>query len=330
MDLTTKYLGLTLRNPLVAAASPLSQKIDNFKKLEDAGIAAIVNHSLFEEQLTFEALESQHFATKGTESFAEALTYFPTATDFVLGPEEYLEHIAKAKKAVKIPVIASLNGHSTGGWVKYAKDIEKAGADALELNIYRIATAPTVTASQVEDQCLEVIKAVKANVKIPLAVKVGPYFSSMANMAKKLDEVGADGLVLFNRFYQPDIDLNALEVEPNLLLSSPAELRLPLRWIAILHGRIKASLAATTGIYTAEDVAKMLLVGADVTMLCATLLKNGIKQASKILTDLERWMEENEYESVKQLQGSMSQKSCRNPEAFERANYMKTLQSYGQ
>ena len=329
MDLTTNYMGLKLKNPLVAASTPISEHLDNLKRMEDAGIAAVVHRSLFEEQLTYESLESEHFAEQGTESFAEALSYFPTATDFVLGPDEYLDHIVKAKKAVKIPIIASLNGYSKGGWTKYAKDLEKAGADAIELNIYYLPTDMKESSRDVEENYLTVVKAVKSLVKIPVAVKVGPFFSAMANMAKRFDDAGVDGLVLFNRFYQSDIDLETLEVKPNLVLSTSAESRLPLRWIAILYGRIKASMAASTGIHTAEDVVKMILVGANVTMLGSTLLKNGVKQTTKILAELKAWMEKHEYESVKKMVGSMSQKSCRNPEAFERANYMKVLQSFG-
>ncbi|HOW35001.1 MAG TPA: dihydroorotate dehydrogenase-like protein [Candidatus Omnitrophota bacterium] len=329
MDLSTNYMGLKLKNPLVASASPLSENIDNIKRMEDAGIAAVVHHSLFEEQITREVYELDHHMTHGTESFAESLTYFPEPSDFILGPEEYLNHIEKAKKAVKIPVIGSLNGHSGGGWVKYAKRIQEAGADALELNIYFVATDPDVSGEKIEQSYLDILRSVKANVTIPVAVKISPFFSALANMAKRLDAAGADGLVLFNRFYQPDIDLETLSVVPNLFLSTSNKMRLPLRWIAILYGEVKASLAATSGIHTSEDVLKMLMAGADATMLCATLLKNGIGHAGEILKGMELWMQENEYESVKQMKGSISQKSCENPEAFERANYMKALQSFG-
>ena len=328
MDLSTTYMGLSLKNPLVASASPLSENIDNFRRLEDAGIAAIVNYSLFEEQLTYEAHELQHYLTYGTDSFAESLTYFPESSDFILGPEEYLKHISKARQAVKIPVIGSLNGYSDGGWVKYAKKIEEAGANALELNIYFLPTDPNISSDRVEKIYLDILKSVKATVAIPVAVKISPYFSAMANMAKRLDESGADGLVLFNRFYQPDIDLENLEVVPNVLLSTPQAMRLPLRWIAILHSQVKASLAATSGIHQADDVLKMIMTGADVTMLCSTLLKNGIGHVTKILQDMELWMNEHGYISLKQMKGSMSQKSCESPQAFERANYMKALKSF--
>ncbi len=328
MDLSTVYMGLKLKNPLIASASPLSENIDNYRRLEDVGIAAIVNHSLFEEQITREVYELNHYLSVGTESFAESLTYFPEPSDFVLGPEEYLAHISRAKQAVKIPVIASLNAYSDGGWVKYAKHLEEAGADALELNIYFLPTDLNMTSDQVEQTYLNILKSVKSKITIPVAVKISPFFSAMANMAKRLDEAGANGLVLFNRFYQPDIDLENLAVAPNVLLSTPQAMRLPLRWIAILHGRIKASLAATSGIHHATDVLKMLMVGADAVMLCSTLLKNGMEYTQDILETMEKWMKEHEYESVRQMQGSMSQKSCGNPQAFERANYMKALKSF--
>lgn len=326
--LTTSYMGLRLKNPLIASASPLSENIDNFRRLEDAGIAAIVNYSLFEEQLTRDSYELYQRLTQGTESFAESLTYFPEQQNFTLGPEEYLKHIHKASRSVDIPVIGSLNGYTEGGWIKYAKDIQEAGADALELNIYFIPTDFKMTSAEVEQRYLDILKAVKENVTIPVAVKIGPFFSAMANMAKRLDEAGADALVLFNRFYQPDIDLEHLAIVPNVLLSTPQAMRLPLRWIAILHGNVKASLAATSGIHQAQDVLKMLMVGADAVMMCSSLLKNGINQTEKVLEELSVWMEEHDYESVKQMQGSMSQKSCPNPEAFERANYMKALKTF--
>ena len=328
MDLSTQYLGLKLKNPLVASASPLSESIDNYRRLEDAGIAAVVNYSLFEEQITRETMELNYHLTTGTESFAESLTYFPEPEDFVLGPEEYLKHIARAKEAVGIPVIGSLNGCSPGGWTKYARLIEEAGADAVELNIYFLSTNPEITGEQIEKRYIEILQLVKSQVKIPVAVKLSPFFSSFANMAKRLDEAGADGFVLFNRFFQPDIDLEQLEVAPNMQLSTPYDLRLPLRWIAVLYGKVDASLAATRGVHDATDALKMLMVGADVSMVCSTLLKNGIGYARKILDEIKEWMERNEYESIKQMRGSMSQKACANPEAFERANYMKVLRSY--
>ncbi len=328
MDLTTRYMGMKLKNPLVVSASPLTKNLDNFKKLEDAGAAAIVNESIFEEQITRETYELYNYSIQGTDSFAESLTYFPEPADLIIGPEEYLDHIAKAKRSVGIPVIASLNGYSDGGWTRYAKLIEQAGADALELNIYFIPTDINVGSAEVEEKYLDILKSVKSNVKIPVAVKIGPYFSSMANMAKRLDDAGADALVLFNRFYQPDIDLENLEIVPNILLSTPQAMRLPLRWVAILHKQIKASLAATSGVHSAEDVIKILMVGADVAMMCSILLKKGIGELRSILTELEQWMQEHEYDSVAQMQGSMSQKSCANPGSFERAYYMRALKTY--
>ena len=328
MDLTTKYMGLKLRNPLVVSSSPLSYDTDNYRKLEDAGVAAIVSHSIFEEQIRHEANELNHYLMQGTESFAEALSYFPEPDAFLLGPEAYLDHIRKAKKAVKIPIIGSLNGHTLGGWTEYAKLIEEAGADALELNIYFLSTNLDMKADLIEETYCEILQSIKSSVKIPVAIKLAPFFSSFPNMAKRLDQAGADALVLFNRFYQPDIDLEQLEVTPNLLLSTSYDMRLPLRWVAVLYGHIKASLAATSGIHEAQDVVKMLMVGADVTMMCSALLKNGIDHVKHVLKGVEQWMKEHDYESVEQLKGTMSQKSCANPEAFERANYMKVLQSF--
>jgi dihydroorotate dehydrogenase (fumarate) len=328
MDLTTTYLGMTLRSPLVASASPLSEEIDNIKRLEDAGAAAVVLYSLFEEQLSLERYELHHHLTYGTESFAESLTYFPEPETFHLGPEEYLNHIHRAKLAVNVPIIASLNGASVGGWTDFAKQMEQAGADALELNVYYIPTDMNLEGGWVEETYLDILKAVKSVVTIPVAVKLGPFFSNMANMARRLDEAGANALVLFNRFYQPDIDLENLEVRPNVLLSTPQALRLPLRWIAILYGHIKASLAATSGVHTAQDVLKMLMAGANVTMLCSALLRHGIDHLRVIEQDLQQWLEAHEYTSVQEMQGSMSQKHCADPSAFERAQYMKALQSY--
>lgn len=328
MDLSTKYLGLQLKNPIVPSASPLSHSVDSMKRLEDAGASAVVMYSLFEEQIAHEAAELDHYLSYGTESFAESLTYFPEAQDYNLGPQEYVELIHKAKQSLGIPVIASLNGISTGGWIDHAKKIEEAGADALELNVYYIPTDPKLTSQDVEDRYVEVLLAVKRTVKIPVAMKLSPFFSSMANMAQRLDIAGANGLVLFNRFYQPDIDLETLEVTPNVILSTPQALRIPLRWIAILHGRIKASLAATSGIHAAGDVIKMLMVGADVTMMTSALLKNGPQHITKVLADLHQWMLDHEYISVSQMKGSMSQKSVADPAAFERANYMKALNTY--
>ena len=329
MDLTTTYMGLKLRSPLVLSASPISTDINQVKRAEELGASAVVMYSLFEEQINHEINEIDHFLSQGSESFAESLSYFPEPEEFKnLHAEEYLTLIKNLKNAVEIPVIGSLNGVSPGGWMDYAKKIEDAGADALELNVYYIASDMQMTSEKVEQLYIDNLKNVKKAIKIPVAIKVGPYFSAFANMAGKLDKAGADALVLFNRFYQPDIDLNTLEVEPNLHLSSSHEMRLPLRWIAVLYGQIKASLAATTGIHSAEDVVKMVMVGADVTMTASVLLKEGIDKMGDIFNNLKQWMLENEYESIEQMKGSMSYKAVANPAAFERANYIKTLQSY--
>jgi len=325
LDLTTPYLGLQLRTPLVASASPLSQEIGSIRQLEDAGASAVVFYSLFEEQLRQESLELDYYLSAGTESFAESLSYFPEPHEFHLGPDDYLEHIRKAKAATKIPIIASLNGTSVGGWIQYATQIEEAGADALECNVYWIVTDPNMTSAEVEQHYLDIVQAVKTAVHIPVAIKLSPFFSNFANMAKRIDAAGANGLVLFNRFYQPDIDLESLEVTPNVLLSTPQAMRLPLTWIGILHGKVKASLAATSGVHGAEDVIKLVMVGSDVTMLCSTLLRNGIKHLRSIEQGVRQWMEEHEYESVQQMKGSMSQQRCADPSAFERAQYMRAV-----
>jgi dihydroorotate dehydrogenase (fumarate) len=327
IDLSTTYLGLQLRTPLVASASPLSQELDGIRQLEDAGASAVVLYSLFEEQLRQESFELEHHLAEGTDSFAEATSFFPQPAEFRLGPEGYLKHIQQAKKAVSVPIIASLNGTTVGGWTNYARQIEQAGANALECNIYWIPTDPELASIDVEQQYIEILKAVKSVVKIPVAVKLSPFFSNMANMAKRLDQAGANGLVLFNRFYQPDINLDELEIQPNVLLSTPQALRLPLTWIGILYGRIGANLAATSGVHGAEDVVKLLMVGADVTMLCSTLLRNGINHLRHIEAGLREWMEKHEYESVRQMKGSMSQIRCPDPSAFERAQYMKAVKS---
>ncbi|BAY12147.1 dihydroorotate dehydrogenase-like protein [Calothrix sp. NIES-2098] len=328
MDLTTSYLGMILRSPLVAAASPLSEDIDNIRRMEDAGAAAVVMHSLFEEQLRLERYELHYHLTYGTESFPEALTYFPEPMSFRVGPETYLEHIHKAKQKVSIPIIASLNGSSVGGWTNYAKQIQQAGADALELNIYNVPTDMELTSAEIEQTYIDILLAVKATVTIPVAVKLSPYFTNMANMAKRLDEAGANALVLFNRFYQPDINLNLLEVEPNVLLSTPQSLRLPLRWIAILYGRIQADLAATSGVHKGEDVVKTIVAGASIAMFASVLLRHGINHIRVIEQEICQWMEKHEYESIKQMQGSLSQKHCPDPSAFERAQYMRSLSTY--
>ena len=328
MDLSTTYLGLKLRTPLVPAASPLSEEVDSIKQMEDAGASAVVLYSLFEEQLRQDTAELARHLEHGTESFAEALTYFPEPESFRLGPEEYLKHIGKAKQAVHIPIIASLNGSSAGGWTQYAKAIQQAGADALELNIYYIPTDENLTSAQVEQTYLDILKSVKSVVTIPVAVKLSPFFTYFANMASRLDQAGANGLVLFNRFYQPDIDLESLEVKPNILLSTPMAMRVPLRWIALLYGKLRANLCATSGIHRASDALKMLMAGADVTMLCSALIRHGVRQISVVEQDLIAWMEEHEYESVSQLKGSLSQKNCAEPSAFERAQYMKAISQF--
>ena len=321
-------MGLELKNPLVPSASPLSADLDKAKQLEDAGASAIVMYSLFEEQITHESEELDAFLVQGAESYAEAMGYFPEPEKFHnVEAEEYLEQLAGLKKSLDIPVIGSLNGVSAGGWMKYAKKIEEAGADALELNIYYIPTDPQMTAEMVEKMYIEDLKTVKEQVSIPVSVKLGPFFSALANIAKKLDDAGADALVLFNRLYQPDIDLEELEVVNDLQFSTSYELRLPLRWLAILYGHLNASLAATTGIHSAQDVLKAVMAGADVTQMTSVLLKNGPSYLKTILQDLQKWMEEHEYESIEQMKGSMSYKSIAEPAAYTRANYMKTLQS---
>ncbi|MDB9495877.1 dihydroorotate dehydrogenase-like protein [Spirulina major CS-329] len=329
MDLTTTYLGLTLKSPLVpSAAAPLSEDLDNIKRLEDAGAAAIVLHSIFEEQLSQEEYELHHHLTYGTESFAEALSYFPEPETFHVGAETYLEHIRLAKEMTEIPIIASLNGSTLGGWTHFAQQIEAAGADALELNIYNIPTDPNQTGADVEANYVAIAQAVKAEVSIPVALKLSPFFSNMANMAKQLDETGIDGLVLFNRFYQPDIDIDELVVRPNILLSNPQAMRLPMRWIALLFGRINADLAATSGVQHGRDALKLLMAGAKITQVCSALLRHGIPYLSTIEAEMRHWMEENEYESVRQMQGSMSQVNCPDESTFERVQYMKGIQSY--
>ena len=328
IDLSTRYLGLTLRNPLVVSAGPLCEDIGNIRRMEDAGAAAVVLHSLFEEQINQESHDLDRHLTHGTESFAEALTYFPDMTAYNLGPDGYLEHLRRAKAAVGIPVIGSLNGVSTGGWIRYARLIEMAGADALELNVYYIPTDPGLTGAQVEQMYLDLVRDVKASVKIPVAVKLGHSFSAMANIARRVDEGGADGLVLFNRFYQPDFDLEALEVVPSLTLSSPYEVLLRLHWVAILYGHVRADLAVTGGVHSAREVLKAMMAGARVAMMTSALLKHGIEHLGTVRDGLLAWMAEHEYESIAQMQGSMSYQLVAEPAAFERANYMRVLRSY--
>lgn len=327
-DLSTTYLGLNLKNPLVASASPLSKKLDRAKKLEEAGISAIVMYSLFEEQIIHESLELDHYMNRGSESFAEALSYLPDGGMYGISPEKYLNQVAGLKKALSIPVIGSLNGVSKGGWTSYAKKIENAGADALELNMYFIATDPSMTSTDIEDMQVELVAEVKSAIKIPLAVKISPFVTSIPNFVKRLVDAGADGLVLFNRFYQPDFDLDELEIVHSLDLSTSADLRLPLRWISILHGKVNADLALTSGIHTHKDVLKAMMAGAKVAMTASNLLHNGEQAIGPLLSDLEEWMKEREYKSIQQMQGSMSQKSVKEPAVFERANYMKVLGSF--
>jgi dihydroorotate dehydrogenase (fumarate) len=328
MNLTTKYLGLELKSPIVPSAGPLAQEISNIRAMEDAGAGAVVLYSLFEEEIEHESLELYHHITAHTEEYAEATNYLPDPFDYKVGPEEYLEHISKAKKAVDIPIIASLNGKSLGGWVDYAKKIQQAGADALELNIYLLATDAERSSEEIEIIYLDIVKVVRANIDIPIAVKMHPFFTSVASMANDLVKAGANGLVLFNRFYQPDIDLEKLEVVPNVLLSTPMAMRLPLRWTAILYGKVNADLAATSGIYSETDVIKMIMAGASVTQMLSCLLKFGIGHISEVITKMKYWMETNEYDSLDKMRGSMSYKKVSNPSQFERANYMKVLHSY--
>jgi len=328
IDLTTTYLGLKLKNPIVPSSSPLMQKVDNIKRLEDAGAAAVVLHSLFEEQIIQESNLLDHYLNYGTESSWEAIKTFPEQKSYNIGADAYLEHIRKAKAAVKIPVIASLNGVSTGGWIKYAQKMEQAGADALELNMYYLAADAAQSSRQVEQMYLELVRAVRASINIPLAVKLGMEFTAFANFAQELDQAGANGLVIFNRFYQPDFDLENLEVVSNLDLSRSHELRARLRWTAMLCGRINADIAITGGVHTGEDVLKCMMAGAKIAMMTSALLEHGTEHVRAVLAAMTAWMERHEYASVKQMQGSMSQKSVAYPAAFERANYIKVLQSF--
>jgi dihydroorotate dehydrogenase (fumarate) len=328
MDITTKYLGLTLKSPLVASASPLTEELKNIKKLEDAGAAAVVLPSIFEEQLRQEQHDLHYFTTQGTYSFAESLTYFPEMDEYRFASDNYLELIRKAKEAVSIPIIGSINGVTLGGWIGFAKKIEQAGADAIELNIYFIPTDIEQPGEAVENTYIEIIKAVKSSVNIPIAVKLSPFFSNFANFAKKVEATGANALVLFNRFYQPDVDLEHLEVRPSIHLSTSHANRLPMRWIAILKNKIKMDFAATSGIHSSDDVIKMLLVGANVTMLCSALLKNGIYYLLQLEKELKEWMEEHEYSSVQQMIGVMSQETTPNPSEYERVQYIKAISTY--
>jgi len=328
VDLSTTYLGLKLKNPIVPSSSPLMMELDNIKRMEEMGASAVVLHSLFEEQITQQGLALHEALEQGTYSYAEALTYFPEPSEYKIGPDAYLEYIRKVKQAVQIPVIASLNGVSTGKWIEYAKKMQEAGADALELNTYYLAADTNQTSTQVEKMYLDLVRVVKTEVKIPLTAKLGSSFTAFGNFAKQLDDAGANGIVLFNRFYQPDIDLENLEVVPNLVLSTSGELRQRLRWVAVLYGKIKADLAVTGGVHTGEDVLKCMMAGAKISMTTSALLARGIGHIKVMLAELTDWMDKHEYESVQQMQGSMSQKSVPYPAAFERANYIKVLKAF--
>lgn len=327
VDLSTTYLGLSLKNPLVASASPLSQKVETTLKMEDAGIAAIVMYSLFEEQIIRDSLKLDEDLSRGTYSYPEALTYIPEVGRYSIGPEKYLEHLSRVKRAVTVPVIGSLNGVSSGGWIDYAQKIEQAGADALEINLYYLATDPDLSSAQVEENQVSLVMDICSRVSIPVAVKLSPFYTALPNFARSLVQAGARGLVLFNRFYQPDLDVEALEVVPNLILSSSDEMRMPLRWIAILYGRVQADLALTTGIHNSTDVLKSLMAGASVSMMASALLQRGLDPIEEILFNLKEWMGEHEYTSVTQMIGSMSQQAVADPASFERANYIKALNS---
>lgn len=327
-DLTTTYLGLSLENPLVASSSPLSEKVDSVRQLEDAGIAAVVMYSLFEEQIIREGLALNSALEEGTESFAEALTYLPHYGRYNIGADSYLEQVRKIKEAVDIPVIGSLNGFTSGGWIEYASKIQEAGADALELNLYVLPTDPDVTSMELENRYVELVQDIRNTIQIPIALKLSPFFTSLPNAAQRLVEAGANGLVLFNRFYQPDFDLEELEVVPNLVLSNSNEMRLPLRWIALLYGRIQADFALTTGVHTAVDALKAVMAGSSAVMMASALLKYGPGHITGMLSDMQSWMEEKEYDSIHQMRGSMSQKAVEKPETFERANYIKVLSSF--
>lgn len=328
MDLSTTYMGMTLKNPVVPSSSPLSHSVDSIRRLEDAGASAVVMYSLFEEQISFESYYVDYYLTYGTDSFSEAQSYFPDMQHYNVGPEEYVNLIRRAKGAVDIPVIGSLNGVSTGGWIDYARLIEEAGADALELNVYYLPTCLDMTGAEIEEVYIDILREVKRAVSIPVAMKLSPYFSSTANIAQCLSDWRANALVLFNRFYQPDFDLERLEVTPRLVLSKSHELRLPLTWVAILYGKLPVDFAITGGIHTSQDVLKALMAGARVAMMASELLQNGMGRIGQILTELKQWMEEHEYDSVSQMIGSLSQKHVAEPAAFERANYMKMLASY--
>jgi dihydroorotate dehydrogenase (fumarate) len=327
-DLSTSYLGLKLASPLVASASPLTGNLDSLRALEAAGAAAVVLPSLFEEQVEHDGTTLDLALERGAQSFGEALSYFPEMDDYNTGPDAYLEHVAAAKEALSIPVIASINGVTPGGWIRYAELLQEAGADAIELNVYAVETDRYASAASVEDRTLRLVSKVHGSIGIPLAVKIGPHYTALANMAARLADAGASGLVLFNRFLQPDIDLEAMTVTPGLQLSRQEELRLPLRWIAILRGRVDADLAATSGVQTTDDVVKLLLAGADVVMLASALLRSGPALLGELTSGLQQWLGERDYLSVAQLRGSMSQETCGDPHAFERAQYVRAIVDY--
>jgi dihydroorotate dehydrogenase (fumarate) len=328
MDLTTTYMGMKLKHPIVASSSPLSGNVSSIKRLEDAGAAAVVMFSLFEEQLKHESAALEHLMTAGTESFAESLSYLPEVDDYTVGPDTYLDLLRRASEAVDIPLIGSLNGITNTGWIEYAQLMQQAGAKGIELNIYYIPADLTTNGREVEERYIKIVKAVKESVTVPVAVKLSPFFSAIGSMAKALDHVGVDALVLFNRFYQPDFDLDKLEVAPNLNLSTPDEIRLPLLWIAVLYGKLQCSLGATRGVHTPIEVVKYLMAGADAVMTTSALLKNGVDYLTTLRDGLQTWMEVNHYQSVAQMKGSMSQQNVADPTSFERANYIKTLESY--
>ena len=325
IDLSTHYLGLKLKNPLVVSASPISKHLDGVRRAEEAGAAAVVMYSLFEEQIEFERASVDYYLTHGAESHPEALTYFPYLDRYNGSPDAYVEHLARVKAAVDIPVIGSLNGATPGGWVEYARKIQEAGADALELNLYYLTTNPERTAAELEETYLQLVRDVRAQIAIPLAVKLSPFFTALPNLSQRFVAAGANGLVLFNRFYQPDFDLESLEVVPQLTFSTSDELRLPLRWIAIMYGRVDADFALTSGVHSGTDVIKAMMAGAQVAMLASELLSHGVKRLGEILAELPQWMELHDYQSIEQMQGSMSQLAVADPAAFERANYMKIL-----
>ena len=328
MDLTTRYMGLDLKNPLVASASPLNADLGNLKRLEDVGTAAVVLPSLFEEQIEADAARYDHLTGVNTESSPEAQSYFPAPAEYKVGPRRYLDLVRRASRSLDIPVIASLNGTTDHGWISYAKSIEEAGAAALELNIYFIPADLSLTGHDVEQRYLDILKSVRAMVSIPVAVKLSPYFSAVGSMALALERAGADALVLFNRFYEPDLDIARLEVLTDLKLSQPDEIRLPLLWLAVLSGRVKVSLAATTGVTSADEVVKYLLAGADVVMTTSALLRHGVDYVAVLLAGLASWLQAREFASVNQMRGIMSQQRVQDPQAFERANYIKILQGY--